>query len=191
MFKKEKRYLVGRDPKLKAVLDREFKLTLQSDHFRSLCQSIVGQQLAGKAAKKIWERLLENADMSPGGAIAAGYDTLRKVGLSGKKSEYILGIAQAFSDGTLDHDFSQMGDEEIIQELVKLRGIGRWTAEMFLIFSLGRMDIFANDDYGLRKAVQKLYKLDELPKKAELEEITFKWKPYRTVASLALWKWID
>jgi DNA-3-methyladenine glycosylase II len=191
MFKKEKRYLAEKDPRLKEVLDQEFKLKPNPDHFRSLCQSIVGQQLAGKAAKKIWERLLENVEMDPDGIISAGYDTLRSVGLSGKKSEYILGVAQAFSDGTMNHDFPNMEDEEVVRELIKLRGIGRWTAEMFLMFSLGRMDVFANDDYGLRKAVQKLYELDELPGKTELDQITSKWKPYRTVASLALWKWID
>jgi DNA-3-methyladenine glycosylase II len=191
MFDKEKKYLAERDPKLKQVLDCELELKPTSDHFRSLCQSIVWQQLAGKAAQKIWDRLLDNVELEPGGVITAGFETLRSAGLSGRKAEYLIGVAQAFSDGTLDHDFAQMEDAEVIDELVKLRGVGRWTAEMFLIFSLGRLDVFANDDYGLRKAVQKLYELEELPKKAQLEEITSKWEPYRTVASLALWKWID
>lgn len=191
MFDKEKKYLAERDPKLKQVLDCELELKPISDHFHSLCQSIVWQQLAGKAAQRIWDRLLDNVELEPSGVITAGFETLRGAGLSGRKAEYLLGVAQAFSDGTLDHDFAQMEDEEVIDELVKLRGVGRWTAEMFLIFSLGRLDVFANDDYGLRKAVQKLYGLEELPKKAQLEEITSKWEPYRTVASLALWKWID
>jgi DNA-3-methyladenine glycosylase II len=95
-------------------------------------------------------------------------------------------------DGTIQPEkFNEMSDEEVISELVKVRGIGKWTAEMFLIFSLKRLNVFSNGDLGLRKAVQKLYGLKELPKEKEMDQYTEKWEPYKTVASLYLWKWVD
>lgn len=191
MFEAEKRRLARRDPKLREALKHGLELEPDRDYFRALCQSIVWQQLAGKAAQKIWDRLAGTIEIEPEKVVSAGPEKLRSAGLSSRKAGYLIGIAQAFVDGTISRDFAGMDDEQVIAELTKLRGVGRWTAEMFLIFSLGRMDIFAADDYGLRKAVQKLYGLEQLPGRAELEEITSRWKPYRTVASLALWKWMD
>jgi len=114
---------------------------------------------------------------------------LRVVGLSGMKIEYLKDLARHIEEGRLDmRSVSKMGDENVITHLTQVKGIGRWTAEMFLIFSLGRQDVFPVDDLGLRKGVQVLFSLPEIPKPKEVERLGERWKPYRTIATWYIWK---
>jgi len=159
------------------------------DYFYILVQSIVHQQLAGSAARSIFNRLITLCKkITPENILNQDFNDLRSVGLSSKKIEYIQDLANKFSSFP---DFSELPNDEIIDLLTSVKGIGRWTVEMFLIFSLKREDIFSYGDLGLRKAVQKLYALESLPNKKDLDVITTKWKPYRTIAALYLWKWLD
>jgi len=114
---------------------------------------------------------------------------MRQVGLSGMKVEYLKDLARHVEQGRLDmKSLVKMSDEDVISNLTQVKGIGRWTAEMFLIFSLGRQDVFPADDLGLRKGVQRAFSLSEIPKPREVEKMGERWKPYRTVATWYLWK---
>jgi DNA-3-methyladenine glycosylase II len=193
LFEKEIEVLKEQDELLSKVIDSVGRIKgfewNKRDPFYNLAMNIAYQQLAGSAAKAIWNRVKERTEINPKGILITD---LEGTGLSRMKINYMKDLAQKFLDGTIQpKKFPKMSDEEIIDELVKVKGIGRWTAEMFLMFSLKRMDVFSNGDLGLRKAVQKLYGLDKLPGKKELDEITGKWSPYRTIASLYLWKWVD
>lgn len=163
-------------------------------YFRSLLFAIVSQQISGKAAAAIMKRI-EAHYGKPSTArkiLAADVETLRTLGLSYQKAGYVHDLAQKFVDGTVaPRRFSRMTDEEIIEELVQVRGVGRWTAEMFLIFSLERYDVFPVDDYGIQKATQDLLGLKELPKGRRLALLGEQWEPYRSVATLYMWKALD
>ncbi len=123
---------------------------------------------------------------------ALSIEQLKMAGFSNNKTTYIKDLADKFIDGTIaPRKFKKMDDDEIVETLTKVKGIGPWTAQMFLIFSLNRMDVFAPADYGLRKAIQKIHNLEKLPTPKEAENFAEKWKPYRTIASLYLWKSMD
>lgn len=186
MFEKEVEILKKQDPKLIPVLKGEINFEWnENDPFYNLAMNIAYQQLAGKAAKAIWNRVKEKTGITPEGILKTD---LNGTGLSQRKISYMKDLAEKFPSFK---DFAQMSDEEVIKELVQVKGIGEWTAEMFLIFSLKRMNVFSNGDYGLRKAVQKLYDLPEMPKEKEMDQYTEKWAPYKTIAALYLWKWLD
>lgn len=164
------------------------------NHFQALAESIVGQQLAIKAAAAIKERVraVVGQDFTPAAVLALPFETLRGAGLSNAKTQYVRNIAEAWTDGTVSvSQLDQLADEELITELTKIKGVGRWTAEMFLIFTLGRPDVFSVGDYGLRKAITRAYQLDPETKPAELLELSTVWQPNRSLASLILWKSLE
>ena len=165
------------------------------DYFKSICREIIGQQLAGKVARVIFERFTE---LFPGKKITAQRilefpeQKLRDVGMAWSKVRAIKDLAQKTEDKTLMfRKMESMTNEQVVEMLTKVKGIGPWTADMFLMFTLGREDIFSDKDLGLKKAIIKLYGLDEKVTDRELKEISRKWSPYRTYACLALWKLKD
>jgi DNA-3-methyladenine glycosylase II len=170
-----------------------FSIQIHDNLFESLLKSIVYQQLADSAANAIYSRFLlyyDNAIPSPEQIISTPDTVLRfRIGLSFKKIEYIKNLATKIAFGELNiHYLPKLQDEEVITELVKVKGIGRWTAKMFLIFSLNRADVIPLDDLGVKKATQKLYNLSDLPTPAYMLEVSSKWKPYRSITTWYLWK---
>ncbi|WP_425057669.1 DNA-3-methyladenine glycosylase family protein [Sporomusa carbonis] len=166
----------------------------KQQYFSLLCQSIISQQLAAKAADAINHRFITfyGGNPTPDSVADTSWEELRSLGLSGQKTGYILDLARKTLDGTVTPDsFSGMPDEDIIKQLIAVKGIGLWTAQIFLIFALNRPDVFPSDDLGLKKAVQKLYNLDVLPNKILLSNISEKWRPYRTTASWYLWRSLE
>ena len=182
-----------KDPALAGVMDMvgEFKLKKRSHHFAVLVESIISQQLATSAADAIFKRFKGLYPKFPTASevLATRKSKLRTVGLSGMKIEYLKDLAMHVAEGKLDmRTISKMSDEDVISHLIQVKGIGRWTAEMFLIFSLGRQDVFPVGDLGLRKGVQVLFSLPDIPKPQEVEKLGKVWKPYRTIATWYLWK---
>lgn len=189
-----------RDKKLqKALQDSEpFKLRSRKNACVRLCASIMGQQLSTKVAKVIYHRFLDlygGQEPTPAQIAATPFDQLRGIGLSNSKTQYVLNVAQfALEQGLDDRKLKKMSDEEVIQLLTQIKGVGRWTVEMLLMFTLGRPDVFAVDDYGIQVAMKKIYKLDDSSKKdlkEKMLKISAKWSPYRTYACLHLWQWKD
>ena len=174
------------------LVRRELKEEPRGDAYGALLRSIVGQQLSTKAAGSIWERLLEvlgGGTPSPAALLAADPDDLRGAGLSWSKVAYLRDLAERVQDGELDPErLRELGDDDVVEELTRIKGVGRWTAEMFLIFNLGRPDVLAAGDLGIRRAVQRTYELDALPDAAEMERIAEPWRPHRTLACLYLWR---
>jgi DNA-3-methyladenine glycosylase II len=162
-----------------------------------LCFSILGQQLSTKVATTIRKRFLKlyPGNPSPEQILATSLETLRSVGLSGAKANYIQNVARFTIESGLDHKvLSKMKNEEIIEYLTRIKGVGRWTAEMLLMFTLGREDVFAVDDLGIQQAMVKVYKLNIANKKKLKEDmlrISSRWSPYRTYACLHLWRHKD
>ena len=162
----------------------------QRKYFFVLFDSIVSQQISGKASAAILKRVQKNLGvLTPKKIAAAEREELRELGLSNQKVTYVQDLALKFLDGTIQTKrFSKQSDEEIISELVKVKGIGRWTAQMFLIFSLGRIDVWPVDDYGVRTAIQRTLRKRKLPDRKTMEKIGKRWAPHRTIAALYLWK---
>ena len=187
-----KRALTKRDPVMAGIMRAHPKVFLapRGEPFFTLARAIVGQQISVKAAQSVWNRLVACVgEMTPQGVLARPRPQLRACGLSDRKTEYIADLAQHFANGSIHlHRWPQMADEEIIAELVAVRGIGRWTAEMFLIFSLGRLDVLPVGDYGLRAGVSKQYGLAELPGREELHRLAAPWQPYRSIATWYIWR---
>ena len=183
-------YLSARDPALGAAMARmgHIDRAVIPDLFAALLNSIAGQQISGKALATVWARLCARlGEVTPDSVLAAGEDGLRACGLSGRKAGYMLAAAHAVQDGTLNiHSLVDKTDEEAIQTLVALPGVGRWTAEMLLIFSLQRPDVLAFDDLGIRKGLCRLYGWDEVTRE-QFEDCRARFSPYGTVASLYLW----
>jgi len=182
-----------KDPVLFDIIEMvgEFKLKKKSQHFAVLVESIISQQLATGAADAIFKRFKGLYPKFPTAAEVLGTrkSKLRTVGLSGMKVEYLKDLAKHVETGKLDMKaISKMSDEDVIANLTQVKGIGRWTAEMFLIFSLGRMDVFPVGDLGLRRGVQIAFSLKEMPKPKETEKFGDRWRPYRSVATWYLWK---
>jgi DNA-3-methyladenine glycosylase II len=164
------------------------------DHFYALAESIVYQQLAGAAAAAIFGRFrsLYDGEMTPDAVLRTREKTLRGAGLSPNKLLSIRDLASKVLDGTLPLDrISRLPDEQLIERLVTVRGIGRWTAEMFLIFQLRRGDVWPVDDYGVRKGYARAYGLKELPKPKELTTLGERFRPHRTVAAWYCWRAVD
>jgi DNA-3-methyladenine glycosylase II len=162
------------------------------DMFTSLARAITGQQLSTKAASTIWGRLVEGGLVSPQAVLSAGPDELRARGLSRAKAAYLADLATHVLDGRLsDEALRTLDDDAVVAEVTRVKGVGRWTAEMFLIFSLGRPDVLALDDAGLLRAAGWLLELGRSATAAELAEAGEAWRPYRSVASLYLWAALD
>ncbi|MDE1875727.1 MAG: DNA-3-methyladenine glycosylase 2 family protein [Thaumarchaeota archaeon] len=181
------------DKEMAQVIDTigEYKLKKRNHHFSVLVESIISQQLATSAADAIFKRFKELYPKFPTASeiLATRKSKLRQVGLSSMKIDYLKDLAKHVNKGKLNmRSLSRMDDEDVISHLTQVKGIGRWTAEMFLIFSLGRQDIFPVGDLALRKGVQILFSLQEIPKQNEAEKLGQRWKPYRTIATWYLWK---
>ncbi len=163
-------------------------LTPRSDYFHALASSIISQQISTYAARAIFARFQTATKLKPAKFLALAPEDIKAIGLSGQKTKYIGDLAQHFiTDPNVYNHLERRTDEQVIEELTEIKGIGKWTAQMFLIFTLGRPDVFAPEDRGLQLGLMKLYGLDVLPPKAELELMADKWQPYRSVASLHLW----
>jgi DNA-3-methyladenine glycosylase II len=181
------------DPNLVKIIKHigDYQIKKRNNHFAVLVESIISQQFASAAAEAIFTRFKKLYPKFPtANQILNTRDAkLRSVGLSGMKVEYLKDLAQKIEDRKLKmRKLSKMNDDEIIEHLTQVKGIGRWTAEMFLIFSLGRLDVLPTGDLGLRKGVQMAFSLSELPKPKEVEKIGMRWKPYRSIATWYLWK---
>jgi DNA-3-methyladenine glycosylase II len=200
---KARKHLAAADPTMAELIERVGKIDLATrlrrrkeerpaDAYGALLRAIVGQQLSTKAARTIYLRVLDlfgGTTPSPEQLLEAGEQDLRACGLSGRKTEYVRDLAAHVLDGELELDrLDQLGDEEVIEEIVAVRGLGRWTAEMFLLFHLERPDVLSGGDLGIRKAVQVEYGLKEMPPPTRVLEIGEPWSPYRSLASLYLWE---
>lgn len=195
------RHLKRRDPILGAairgmVLRERTSGKNSSDHFKALVTAIVNQQLSGKAADTILKRFValfkSKKFPTPKQVLKMPSAKMRKAGLSRMKVSFLKDLSKKVLDGTVD--FKKMPkwtDEEVIEHLVRVKGIGQWTAEMFLMSSLGREDIFSYGDLGLRNGMRKVYKMKKHPSPKQAEKITAKWKPYRTLGSRYLWALMD
>ena len=190
-----KKILKKNDKKLGKIIDtypNDFLFT-KSDPFLTLARSIVGQQISVKAAQSVWDKLvIKLVQVNPEKIKKIHSNTLKSAGLSRQKVNYLKNLAKAFLDKDLKIDqWYSLSDEEIIQDLIKIKGIGRWTAEMFLIFNLCRADIFPLDAIGMIKGVCNLYNIQYPIKKIKLIQIGNKWKPFRSVATWYLWRSLD
>jgi DNA-3-methyladenine glycosylase II len=189
------KYLSRVDPLLNKVIEAvgKYSIKFRHDPFQSLLESIIYQQLAGAVASIIYKRFIKyyNDVIPLPSQILSTPDAILKikVGLSSKKIEYLKDLSIRIADHRLDLNLLYtMTDEDIINQLTEVKGIGRWTAEMFLIFCLGRPDVLPVGDLGIRKAIQRVYSLPELPTRSTILAISQPWKPYRSVATWYLWK---
>jgi len=176
-------------PAVKAITDPEH-------YFARLVEDIISQQLAGKAVEAITNRFLNlfpDRVVTPDQLLKCSEPELRVVGLSGAKARYIRDLAEHTQQGKIQYaEFKTMSNKEIIFELTQVKGIGQWTAEMFLLFTLGKEDIFSFGDLGLKNAFQRLYKVPESSNlKTEMERVAASWTPYRSYGSLGLWRFLD
>jgi len=198
-YQRARRTLVRRDPVLAALIRRHGPCGLaaaqRADHFSALVRAITGQQLSTKAAATIYGRMIA---LMPGGVptvdgfACIGDEALRGAGMSRQKTAYLRDLCDKISAGALNLiELDQLSDEEVIDALVKVKGIGRWSAEMFLIFRLHRPDVLPVGDLGIVVAVQRAYKLRTRPKPERLRKIGESWRPYRSVASWYLWRSLD
>ncbi len=191
---------LAKDKRLKKIIDLQQPYTLQkkTDVYLHLCGSIMSQQLNTKVAAVIYARFLnlyKNSKPTPKQIIETSVETLRSIGLSNAKANYVQNVCRFFIEEKLtDAKLDKFSNEELIKYLSQIKGVGQWTVEMILMFTLGREDIFALDDLGIQNGIKKLYKLEDLDKKALKEkmlQISAKWKPYRTYACRYLWGWKD
>lgn len=198
-YARAQRLLRRRDPVLADLIRRHGHCGLaaaqRTDHFSALARAIVGQQLSTKAATTIYRRFVEllPGQRVTGESVAAATDAqLRAVGLSRQKTAYLRDLCARVNDGSLRLDaLDSMSDEEVIAALSQVKGIGRWTAEMFLIFRLHRPDVLPVGDLGIVNAVQKVYRLRKKPDARRIAKIGEAWRPYRSVASWYLWRSLD
>lgn len=182
-----------KDRKLAKVIDLvgEFNLSLTKNPYESLVEAIITQQLSAKAADSISTRFraIYGKFPKPADVVRTSDAKLRKAGLSYMKVSYIKDLSKKVESKEIRLSYMKnLSDEEVIVQLTQVKGIGRWTAEMFLIFSLGRLDVLPVGDLGLRKGIKNLYSLEELPEKEQIERIAEKWRPYRSVATWYLWR---
>jgi DNA-3-methyladenine glycosylase II len=188
---------LNRDKRLKSVIEKQeaVKLVPSKNIDLYLWYSIMSQQLSTKVAAVIRKRFMElyEGKPEPVAILATNVEDLRKIGLSNAKTNYIHNIARfSLDQGMNFRKLNKMNNEEVIEYLTQIKGVGRWTAEMLLMFALGREDVFAVDDLGIQNAMRKLYKLKEMEKKElrkALQRIAEKWSPYRTYACMYLWRW--
>jgi DNA-3-methyladenine glycosylase II len=193
-YQKAQRHLSKRDPVLKKVIASVGPCTLQPvpTPFVVLVRSVMSQMISTKAAASIFARLESAAGpggLSPGSVLAVGEQGLRGAGLSMSKVRALTDLATRAQTGALPLDqLAELSDEEVLAHLLPVRGIGTWTAQMFLIFCLGRLDVLAVDDFGLRAGVQEQYGLPDLPGRADLLQRAEPWRPYRSIATWYFWR---
>jgi DNA-3-methyladenine glycosylase II len=191
---KAKRSLARRDPVMAAIMRRHPRIHLvpRGAPFHTLARAIVGQQISVAAAQSVWNRFVSLVSIvSPEDVLKVKIKDLRSCGLSERKCEYISDLARRFADGHVHvHKWPGMDDEEIIEDLTQVRGIGRWTAEMFLMFNLLRPDVFPLDDLGLRKGIERAY-FKRKPALRTLRRLGETWRPYRSMATWYLWRSLD
>jgi DNA-3-methyladenine glycosylase II len=200
---KARKALAAADPTMAELIERVGKIDLATrlrrrkeerpaDAYGALLRAIVGQQLSTKAARTIYLRILDlfgGTTPSPEQLLEASEEDLRGCGLSGRKTEYVRDLARHILSGELELDrLGELEDEQVIEEIVAVRGLGRWTAEMFLLFHLQRPDVLSGGDLGIRKAIQVEYGLEEMPTPTRVLEIGEAWRPHRSLASLYLWE---
>jgi len=187
--------LARRDPVLRILIRNHDGPYLQcrEDAFSTLARSIIGEQISVQAAESVWEKLLESVGaLGPAAIVRMDPSKLRACGLSSKKSNYLIDLAEHFIDGSLaQQEWGERDDEQLIAELTKVKGIGRWTAEMFLIFFMLRPDILPADDIGLQRAMSLHYNNGKPLSKLKIRQIATEWQPWRTVATWYLWRSLD
>ena len=203
MSAKARKALAAADPTMAELIERVGEVDIATrmkrrkeerpeDPYGALLRAIVGQQLSTKAARTIYLRVVDlfgGTTPTPEQLLEATEEDLRACGLSGRKTEYVRDLARHVVSGELELDrFEQLADEEVIEEIVAVRGLGQWTAEMFLLFHLQRPDVLSGGDLGIRKAIQIEYGLEEMPPPRRVIEIGEPWRPYRSLASLYLWE---
>ena len=184
------------DPVLRAIIERvgPFRMEYGEPQFSSLAEAIVYQQLNGKAAETIFKRFaaLAGDPVTPEGILKLSDEQLRGVGLSKQKSAYLRDLAQKTAEGILDFSkLPELPDEEVIEHLTQVKGIGLWTAHMFLIFSLRRLNVLPTGDYGVQMALKRHYRKRKLPKPKDMEKIARAWEPYRSMACWYMWRSLD
>jgi DNA-3-methyladenine glycosylase II len=190
------------DDTLRAIIDERGPLDQEArqrgrppDPYGALLRSIVGQQLSTKAARSIYGRVVDlfgGETPSPQALLDFDPDALRTAGLSGAKVRYVRSLAEHVLSGELELDrLHELGDEEVEREVTAVKGLGQWTAHMFLLFHLGRPDVLPVGDLGVRRAVERAYGLEGLPSVEELEMLGERWRPHRSLASLYLWESLD
>jgi DNA-3-methyladenine glycosylase II len=189
-------HLKKSDPVLRGIIERvgPFRMEYGPPEFHSLAEAIVYQQLNGKAAVTIFKRFaaLAGEPLTPEGILQLSDEQLRSVGLSKQKSAYIKDLATKTRDGSLDFaKLPELSDGEVVKHLTQVKGIGVWTAQMFLMFTLRRPDVLPTGDYGVQAAIKKHYRKRKLPNPKEMERIAAPWSPYRSVACWYLWKSLD
>ena len=191
---------LSKDKKLKQLIDEQpaFVLAKRSKVYLRLCSSILSQQLSTTVAKVLYNRFLDLYDGKEPTAkeiLATPPEVFRNIGFSNAKASYVHNVCRFFIENKItDAALSKMSNEEIIDLLTRIKGVGKWTVEMILMFTLGREDVFAFDDLGLKQSVVKLYNIKETDKKLllkKMELISQKWSPYRTYACRYLWNWKD
>lgn len=189
------KHLIKKDRVMKRLIPQFGQACLQSrgDAFATLARSVVGQQISVKAAQTVWDRFAKlPQQMTPAQVLRLKIDDMRAAGLSARKVEYLVDLSLHFDSGKVHvEDWTAMDDEAIIDELVAIRGIGRWTAEMFLIFHLMRPNVLPLDDVGLINGISKSYFSGEVVSRSDAREVALAWAPYRTVATWYIWRSLD
>ncbi|MCB8745450.1 DNA-3-methyladenine glycosylase 2 family protein [Rhodoferax sp. U2-2l] len=189
------KHLMKKDRVMKRLIPQFGKTCLQSrgDAFATLARSVVGQQISVKAAQTVWDRFAQLPEqITPAQVLKLKIDDMRAAGLSARKVEYIVDLALHFDNGAVHVDaWTGMDDEAIIAELIAIRGIGRWTAEMFLIFHLMRPNVLPLDDVGLINGISKCYFSGDVVSRSDAREVALAWAPYRTVATWYIWRSLD
>jgi DNA-3-methyladenine glycosylase II len=189
-------HLKKSDPVLRAIIERigPFRMEYGPPEFHSLAEAIVYQQLNGKAAVSIFKRFaaLAGDPLTPEGILKLTNEQLRSVGLSKQKSSYLRDMAERAISGQLDFGkLHEMSDEEVIKHLTQVKGVGVWTAQMFLMFTLKRPNVLPTGDFGVQMAIKRHYNKRKLPKPAQMEKLAKPWEPYRSIACWYLWKSMD
>jgi DNA-3-methyladenine glycosylase II len=189
-------HLKKSDPILREIIERvgAYRIEYGPPEFHSLAEAIVYQQLHGKAAATIFKRFaaLAGEPLMPEGILKLSDAQLRSVGLSKQKSSYLKDLAAKTAAGLLDFSkLNEMGDDDVIKHLTQVKGIGEWTAQMFLMFMLKRPDVLPTGDYGVQAAMKKHYRKRKMPKPKDMEKIARAWAPYRSVACWYLWRSLD
>jgi DNA-3-methyladenine glycosylase II len=189
-------HLKRRDPVLSGIIDRvgDYGIEFRDPNFETLVKSIVYQQLSGRVASVIFGRVVKAAGgkLTPESILKLRPGRMRALGLSGQKTAYIRDLARHTRDGRVDFEkLLDLSDEAVIERLTEVKGVGVWTAHMFLIFALRRTDVLPLGDLGIRAAIRKAYGFAELPEAAEMEALAARWRPYCTVASWYLWRSLE
>ena len=190
--------LLKKDKNMQVLINKFGRpdFNLRQDYFQSLLRSIVFQQLSGKAAQTIYERFVnlipKTSNLNPNEVLKLDKDEIRNAGLSFRKIDYVRNLADYFENNSFQKkDVERMYDQEISKELIQIKGIGQWTVDMFLMFTLHRTDILPCKDLGIQKGIMKILNIKNLPSKKEMENCSRKWRPYRTIACWYLWRMVD